>query len=178
MYEKQYVFCQTAAEADLYPKHCDGVLFFRKSMIINWQYLDVYIIYVCFLPPLLPMCSNFYLTCLLLLVTEVMWQCAVCFWRCRLPPKDDVLVSVEHLSSARKKTETQRHLPPYCWNMNKTDVEYIVQQYILYCVQNHLWSTKNICYVHELIFYINCFVFLLLKKKWYFIACIWFSFII
>lgn len=47
-------------------------LFFRKSMIINWQYLDVYIIYVCFLPPLLPMCSNFYLTCLLLLVTEVM----------------------------------------------------------------------------------------------------------
>lgn len=65
-------FVRTAAEADLYPKHCDGVLFFRKSMIINWQYLDVYIIYVCFLPPLLPMCSNFYLTCLLLLVTEVM----------------------------------------------------------------------------------------------------------
>lgn len=55
-------FVRTAAEADLYPKHCDGVLFFRKSMIINWQYLDVYIIYVCFLPPLLPMCSNFYLT--------------------------------------------------------------------------------------------------------------------
>lgn len=50
--------------------------------------------------------------------------------------------------------------------MNKTDVEYIVQQYILCCVQNHLWSTKNICYVHELIFYINCFVFLLLKKKY------------
>lgn len=48
--------------------------------------------------------------------------------------------------------------------MNKTDVEYIVQHYILYCVQNHLWSTKNICYVHELIFYLNCFVFLLLKK--------------
>lgn len=79
VWKSNMFFVRTAAEADLYPKHCDGVLFFRKSMIINWQYLDVYIIYVCFLPPLLPMCSNFYLTCLLLLVTEVMWQVCCIF---------------------------------------------------------------------------------------------------
>lgn len=58
VWKSNMFFVRTADEADLYPKHCDGVLFFRKSMIINWQYLDVYIIYVCFLPPLLPMCSN------------------------------------------------------------------------------------------------------------------------
>lgn len=119
-------------------RHCDGVLFFRKSMIINWQYLDVYIIYVCFLPPLLPMCSNFYLTCLLLLVTEVMWQCAVFFWRCRLPPRTMCLFLM-NISHLLENNWNSKPSSPILLKREQNWCRIYRTTYILYCIQNHLW---------------------------------------
>lgn len=100
-------------------------------MIVNWQYLDVYIIYVCFLPPLLPMCSNFFSD---MSVAVGNWKScdsvlyisegAVCLQRAI-----HVLASDERLSSAREQLKPKGIFP-----LNKTEVEYIVQCSCIYTV--------------------------------------------
>lgn len=139
VWKSNMFFVRTAAEADLYPKHCDGVLFFRKSMIINWQYLDVYIIYVCFLPPLLPMCSNFYLTCLLLLVTEVMWQVCCIFLKVSSASKGWCACPTKSISHLLENNWNPKAFSSILLKHEQNWCRIYSTRYILYCIQNHLW---------------------------------------
>lgn len=140
VWKKQYVFCQNCC----WSRPISKTLWWCSVL---WEIHDhklaifrcVYNIYVCFLPPLLPMCSNFYLTCLLLLVTEVMWQVCCIFLKVSyVCLQKTMCLSLMNISHLLENNWNPKAFSSILVKHEQNWCRIYSTRYILYCIQNHL----------------------------------------